>query len=237
MSKLLISPITLSSNAAGFSIIDTKELTEIASKLVLLHICENTGKKIQSLEAAATLITQNYFDKYKDKPARIFSKSLASRFLSHLKHYGFLDTEAGDFITDEENLGYENIYWRIVRKSSASDVGPIHADRWFWDLGDAQFPASHVRVKVWMPLMQDDLYPSLMVLPGSQSKKYSYSFKSDSFGKKKPIFMNNGVSTSMVTAPVRVGQAILFHDSLLHGGKTTGSDRLSLEFTLGIRNL
>ncbi len=236
MSKLPSSPIALSSNAAGYTVVDTKELTELASNFVLAHICESTGQNLRSLETAAALIIDNYFVKFKDKPERIFPKNLASKFVSRLENYGFLDPEAGDFVTDEEQLGYENIYWRIVRRRSASDVGPIHADRWFWDLGNAFFPTSHVRVKVWIPLIQDDLNPSLMVLPGSQGKQYSYDFKSDSLGKRKPVFRNSGIPAAMVTAPVRVGQAVIFNDSLLHGGKVTDKNRLSLEFTIGIHN-
>ena len=41
----------------------------------------------------------------------------------------------GEFeITDEEGYGHPALYWRIVRPNSHNDIGPLHADKWFWDL-------------------------------------------------------------------------------------------------------
>jgi hypothetical protein len=39
----------------------------------------------------------------------------------------------------------------------------------------------------------------------------------------------------MIPAPVRTGQAVIFNDRLLHGGRSTGVLRISLEFTLACR--
>jgi len=235
MAKLPSTPLELSSTPAGFSIVNTDDLTSIAASLVSLHIEETLGQKFDSLENAAQFVIENDFFRFKDKPARIFAKPLAAQFVDCLKSYRFLNAIVGDFVTDEEGLGYENIYWRIVRSNSPSDVGPIHADRWFWELSQAPFPTSYSRVKVWMPLIQDDENPSLMILPESQERQFNYKYHSDSFGKKKPIFLDDLVTSAMITAPVRVGEAIIFHDGLLHGGKATGKHRVSLEFTLGSR--
>lgn len=235
MTKLLSSPLSLSANPSGYSIVDSTDLTSVASRLVLLHISEATNQKFDSLESAAEAIILNNFSKFKDKPARIFPKRIAEEFRRHLEHHRYVSTANEDFVTDEEGLGYENIYWRLVRKNSSSDVGPVHADRWFWELGESPFPNSHTRVKVWMPLIQDDESPSLMILPESQGKDFSYDYRLDSFGKKKPVFSDDLVTSEMISAPVRVGEAIVFHDSLLHGGKATCKNRLSLEFTIGTR--
>lgn len=232
MRKLPSSPLELSSTPSGFSIVNIADLTMIASKLILLHICETLNRKFDTLEGAAEFIILNDFSRFKNKPARIFANAPARKFVDYLESYGFLNTVDGDFVTDEEGLGYENIYWRLARRDSSSDVGPVHADRWFWELGENPFPNSHTRVKVWMPLIQDDHNPSLMILPGSQKRRYEYDFRTDKWGKRRPVFTNELVENAMVEAPVRVGQAIIFHDSLLHGGRVTSSDRVSIEFTL-----
>jgi hypothetical protein len=237
MSKLPSSPLALSSTPSGFSIVDSTNLTLVASNMVVLHINEATNNNFDSIESAAKFIILNDFSIFKDKPGRILPKDIAKQFLKHLEEDGFINTKNGDFVTDEENLEYENIYWRLVRKNSPSDVGPIHADRWFWDLAGTSFPSSHTRIKVWIPLLQDDSNPSLQILPGSQKKKYSYGFTIDSFGKKKPTFKDVEIELAMIAAPVRVGEAIVFHDSLLHGGRTTSSDRVSIEFTIAQRNI
>lgn len=235
MKRLPSTPLSLSTNPSGYSIVDSTELTSVASSFVLQHISESTNHKFDSLESAAEAIVLNNFSKFKDKPARIFPQHIAKEFLRRLELHGYVTTTYGDFVTDEEALGYENIYWRLVRKNSSSDVGPVHADRWFWELGDTPFPNSHTRVKVWMPLIQDDENPSLMILPESQEKDFSYDYRLDSLGKKKPVFSDDLVTSGMISAPVRVGEAIIFNDSLLHGGKATCKNRVSLEFTIGTR--
>ena len=37
-------------------------------------------------------------------------------------------------ISDENKLGYGELVWRLVRPNKKDDVGPIHCDKWFWDL-------------------------------------------------------------------------------------------------------
>ena len=57
-------------------------------------------------------------------------------------------------ISDEENLGYGNIYWRLVRPNEFSDIGPIHRDSWFWEL-NKNFPRPNFpfqRIKVWIAI-------------------------------------------------------------------------------------
>jgi ectoine hydroxylase-related dioxygenase (phytanoyl-CoA dioxygenase family) len=88
-----------------------------------------------------------------------------------------------------------------------------------------------------MPLIQDDANPSLKVLPGSQNIIYEYGFAIDPGGKKKPRFMNIEIEQSMIPAPITVGQAIIFNDSLLHGGTVTSSNRVSIEFTIAQRKV
>jgi hypothetical protein len=235
MSKIPSSPVDFSATLEGFAVVSSEDLTCVAKELVTLHVSEATNRQFNTLNSAAEFVISDRFREFKDKPARTFSEDLSKMFAKRLEDFGYLDRKFGDFVTDEENLGFENIYWRIVRKNSPSDVGPVHADKWFWDLGEAPFPPTHVRVKVWLPLIQDDENPSLLVLPGSQNNTYLYESRKDNLGKRKPMFNEDAVIQSMIPAPAKVGQAVIFNDNLLHAGRPSGSDRVSIEFTLGIR--
>ena len=43
-------------------------------------------------------------------------------------------------VSDENNIGHGEIYWRIVRPKSPKDVGSVHADKWFWDINNDYTP-------------------------------------------------------------------------------------------------
>ena len=62
-----------------------------------------------------------------------------------------LEDYFGQFeISDEENVGREEIYWRLVRPNEKNDLGLLHADAWFWDLGHGITPDDVIRVKIWI---------------------------------------------------------------------------------------
>lgn len=226
-------PLDLCTNSLGYSVINCPELTAVAQNLVTEHIAHRLGRHFDTLGAAARHAIDTAFSQFKDKPARILNKRAASSFLSRLEaDFDFSVTR--DLVTDEENLGFANIYWRLVRANSPTDVGPVHADRWFWDLGHGVLPKGYRRVKIWMPLIQDDEVPSLMILPGSHEEEFAYESREDAFGKKKPVFNNKETTARLIAAPVKVGQAIVFHDNLLHGGRVSSVDRVSLEWTFGL---
>lgn len=229
------SPTHLSSNENGYSVVDCKALTDFARNLVTEHIAQRLGKKFSELEAASKFAINSAFDQFKDKPARILERTAAENFLKNLE-LEFDFSSRRDLVTDEESLGFPNIYWRLVRANSPTDVGPVHADRWFWDLGHGFIPQGYKRVKVWMPLIQDDKHPSLMILPGSHKEEFAYDFREDAFGKRKPLFKNKEAIDRLIVAPVKVGQAIVFNDNLLHGGRVSNLDRVSLEWTFGLKN-
>ena len=42
-------------------------------------------------------------------------------------------------ISDENNIGYGELVWRLVRPNKKDDVGPIHCDKWFWDLNPTHY--------------------------------------------------------------------------------------------------
>lgn len=232
--KLKYSLISLSNNESGYTVIDCHELTEFLKTLVTQHISHELDSSFCDLTEATFYAATEAFEKFKDKSKRILKPEAASLLLEKLEKI-FVYSRDIDLVTDEERLGYANVYWRLVRANSSTDVGSVHADRWFWDLGHGSITNEFMRVKIWIPLIQNDNNPSLLVLPGSHNKNYNYSAWMDEKGKLKPKFNDINVIKNLVPAPIKIGQAIVFHDSLIHGGQTTEIDRVSIEWTFGIK--
>ena len=86
----------------------------------------------------------NYLDKFDQsnhqilftKKNRVLPKKYLDILIKKFELFKKLKKLFGDFeITDEENLGFGNFYWRLVRPFPNIDVGTMHKDKWFWDLG------------------------------------------------------------------------------------------------------
>lgn len=167
------------------------------------------------------------------KLARILPAESAKKFrtTSLIKN---LETEFGTFeITDEDNVGHEEIYWRIVRPEAAGDIGPLHADRWFFEFGEKEIPSDKRMVKVWCAIYCQPGKSGLRVLPGSHRKEWKHhGERRDGF--IKPVFDEDEKTLDMKTLITEPGQAIVFNDLLLHGGIPTTGDktRVSIEFAM-----
>lgn len=228
-------PLDLASNADGFSVVDAPDLRKVVQELVLEHLSDAAGKSLPTIGAAAAYLSGEGYPNFREKAARMLPAYLFGALQQALQEEGFLDPLAGEFVTGEEGRGEPDVYWRVVRPDSPSDVGSIHADKWFWDLLGFDFPADMQRVKVWLPLLQDDDNPSLMVLPGSHLRDFRYTSFVNHLGHRKPQYADEDITDRLIPAPVRTGQAVVFNDRLLHGGRSTGVLRISLEFTLACR--
>jgi len=220
-------------NDVGYSIIRCSGFYEATKNIVLSDINNKAGTSFETIEEAGTFISEYEFESFKQKKNRILPQEIAERFVLALESSGICGSSKY-YITDEENLGYPNFYWRIVRPNSNGDVGPIHADGWFWELRKWQFPPSHRRVKVWMPLVQDDTDSSLLVVPNSHLSKFNYITVMDTFGLPKPKLSNDERKVKGRPSSVKTGECIVFHDLLLHKGRSTRRLRLSIEFTVGV---
>lgn len=143
-------------------------------------------------------------------------------------------------ISDEENFGWPGIYWRLVRPGS-SDIGPVHADKWFWDLGHGTMPGEpgeYHRVKLWLSLYSQAEKSGLRVVPHSH-KKDDWRFHGEMRGgKQKPVLDEPEEQLDLLSLPLSSGGFVLFHDKLLHGGMPNLSDqsRVSMELTLLIKS-
>jgi hypothetical protein len=145
--------------------------------------------------------------------------------------------EFGEFtISDEENLGRENIYWRLVRPDSPSDVGPMHADQWFWALGHGSTPDNVQRVKIWIAIYCESGKSGFRLVSGSHRQDWPYhgEFRD---GFTKPVIDVRDDQLDIRMFDSEPGDAIVFHDRLLHGGAVGGDlSRVSLEFTMFVKN-
>lgn len=142
-------------------------------------------------------------------------------------------------VSDEENFGWPGIYWRLVRPGQ-SDIGPVHADKWFWDLGHGEMPGEpgeFYRVKLWISLYSQAGKSGLRVVPHSHKKddwRYHGEMRG---GKQKPVLDEPEDELDLVSLPLDSGGFVLFHDKLLHGGMpNSGSQsRVSMELTLVLK--
>lgn len=140
----------------------------------------------------------------------------------------------GEFlVSDEEHFGWPNIYWRLVRPGD-SDIGPIHADKWFWDLGHGDMPDGYRRLKIWIGLRTEAGRNGLRVVPESHKNTNWRFHGEDKDGLKKPVIDEKEEDLNIVDLPLKAGEFVIFHDELLHGGMPNKGDasRVSLEFTL-----
>ena len=139
-------------------------------------------------------------------------------------------------MSDEENIGREECYWRLVRPNQPSDIGPLHADAWFWDLGHGVMPSGVKRVKVWVALYCEPGLNGLRVVPYSYKREWKYhSEHRDGFSK--PQIDEDESLLDVQLAHTVPGDAIIFNDKLLHGGALNQGQytRISLEFTMLIK--
>lgn len=149
-----------------------------------------------------------------------------------------LEAEYGAIeIVDEENIGYEEIDWRLVRPNEASDVGPFHADAWFCELGHGVKPDSDIKaIKIWIALCCEPGLNGLKVVPHSQKKTWRYhgEFR---HGFVKPQIDEDEASLPAVLAHTSPGDAVLFHDKLLHAGAINRGQftRVSMEFMIFVK--
>ncbi|MCA6299343.1 MAG: phytanoyl-CoA dioxygenase family protein [Phenylobacterium sp.] len=230
-----LKPVDLASVAQGYSVVDAPALLAVVTRVFLRHLSDSTGLEFTSVLQAAAYLQDEGYPSFREKPARLLPEPLVSEVLEALEAEGLLEPSSGEYLTGEEGRGFADIYWRVVRPDSPSDVGSIHADDWFWEILGHPRPENFQRVKLWIPILQDDDNPSLLVLPGSHLRAYRFTSVVNSQGQKKPVYADEDISDRLTAAPVRTGQAVLFNYKLLHGGRSTGALRISMEFTLACR--
>lgn len=167
------------------------------------------------------------------KKARLLPEQAVNR-IRDMSFIQALTAEFGPFgISNEEEIYPEEIYWRIVRPAAASDIGPLHADAWFWALGHGKMPPDTVRVKVWIPVYSEPGMNGLKVLPGSHRQNWPYYGEARD-GSVKPQADFDQSAVPMQLLNIEPGTLVVFNDRLLHGGALNSAQttRVSAEFTM-----
>lgn len=229
--------------AVGFASITfrPKELDFIRKK-----IFEQWIRRIENLNPEAVSIFKEFgMDRYHEnsdcidhkiawpKHFRILGENDLKQVLK-LQTFQDMQSIFGDFqISDEEGLGYGNLYWRLVRPLAKSDIGPLHADKWFWDLGHGRMPnGDFERVKLWIAIFCESGHSGFRYVPGSHLKDFRYQSEFRD-GINKPLIDAPETEIKTEIFVSKPGDAILFNDRLVHGGALGGSKtRVSIECTL-----
>ena len=147
-----------------------------------------------------------------------------------------LQKEFGVFsVSDEEEIGREEFYFRLCRPHEPSDFGPLHADAWFWELGHGKMPEGKERIKVWIAIYVEKGLNGFRFVPHSHTQNIPYrGVKKEGFQNPKPQINISDEELDIQLFESHSGDMIIFHDRLVHGGaKNQGQyTRVSLEFTM-----
>lgn len=157
----------------------------------------------------------------------------AVNYIRNTSLFSVLRQEFGDFqISGEHGVEPEEIVWRLVRPASVSDVGPLHADEWFWKLGNGTTPDGYQRFKVWISIFGELGTSGFKFVSGSHKKNWNYDVERRD-GILKPKIADDVSNLKTKSFKGIPGQAIIFHDKLIHGGEVgILSTRVSIEFTI-----
>jgi predicted O-methyltransferase YrrM len=170
------------------------------------------------------------------KAMRTFDRQLVDRFM-RLPWRERLSNLVGPFeVLGVGEVGLPDVYMRLVRPNAASDVGPIHADHWFTELGNHEIDPGLSLLKIWIPVYSEPDRDGLLGVPGShiacRDLRYDKELRD---GYIKPVLPK---STEQTLCPIRIkarpGQAVIFTYHFLHGGSLNEGlhTRVSLEATL-----
>src|SRR3990167_5293876 len=141
-----------------------------------------------------------------------YSRVLPKEAAQIIKNMGFfkeLERQFGKIkIADEERLGWENFYWRLVRPGIC-DLGSIHSDRWFVELGyygeEIKDP-SYERVKVWISICTILGKNGLLVIPSSHRKLDWKWHSEERYGQRKPVIDEELNKFNLILLPTEPGR-------------------------------
>jgi hypothetical protein len=170
------------------------------------------------------------------KRGRILTDA-AVQEIKAMSFFDYVRTGFGDFyLADEEDVGHEQITFRLVRPGQSDDVGSLHCDAWFWDAFGTPLPEGVNRTKVWAGIHVQPELNGLRLAPGSH--RLAAPHRVDQTGAKAaftPEFDVADIGLGQFDgAP---GDTVLFNYRLLHVGSLNRADacRVSIETTIMYR--
>jgi Phytanoyl-CoA dioxygenase (PhyH) len=169
------------------------------------------------------------------KTSRVLPES-AIRSVRAMSFFKKLESEFGEItIGDEENFGWENITWRLVRPKQ-KDVGPIHADEWFYEVRPTQKKhTGRIPVKIWMAVYCNAGKNGLRLVEGSHRRGDIYKYRSEIRNNLAvPVFDGAEENLPLTIPATNPGDFIVFNHFLLHGGvwNNENTTRVSIDFTI-----
>jgi hypothetical protein len=160
------------------------------------------------------------------------SRLLHSRHVADFSRMGFF-RRIRDQLGPTATISHDELNWRLVRPNQPADVGPLHADKWFWDAGYGSMPTGYDRFKIWMAIHTEPGSNGLCVKPFSHRQTWPHHFE-EKDGVRKPVFDDNPDEIEMSLLHLAAGQLVMFHDEMLHGGMVNrgATCRVSIELTV-----
>jgi hypothetical protein len=225
-----------------FTATETARIRELIRMQWLGRIAEVAPQHVTKFEA----ISMDRYHEHSDllphgsvwtKQARILNKRAASEIRGMSLFKALENQLGGVLIADEERVGWDLMYWRLVRPNSQGDVGPLHADKWFWDIGEKEYvgvvPTGYTRAKLWTAVFCESGTSGLRLVPDSHETRIPYT-RVESNGTAKPVIAVDEASLRFGTVSTQPGEAVLFHDRLIHGGSKAACSlsRVSFELTI-----
>ena len=191
---------------------------EIKDATHLSHLIESMEKRDYSNLASLS------------RERRTISKQVIMANESDLKEWVGVSTKRPDILVNSD------IYYRIIDAQLGATISRVHRDVYFHNILDEWKAYSDVAtIKMWVPLYLEST-AVLGVVPGSHldiaHDDCSYTYDDG----KRSEFSCSVAPNELTPIPVRIGEALLFPSSLLHGSldkETVGSRRISAEITLG----
>jgi hypothetical protein len=223
------------------------EIVQVLNKDELADVQSIISKKIYKAAIDSGVTVLNNFDwlmeNYKDgihasiakKERRIFSVEEAEKFLQITNIANivrrFPNCSIGPVTYGEGIIEKRpEVYFRVSRPNNDKDVGPIHCDRWFNEVFSVS-DTNQQTFKVWLSINTEPGKNGLLISPGSHKKTWCYD-KVQTENGPKPVPKFTANSVQMYLPEIRSGEAIIFHDRLLHGGAQNNGryPRVSIEF-------
>jgi hypothetical protein len=176
------------------------------------------------------------------KPFRVLPGSVAAQ-VKHLPVMERLRAAFGDFVISDyayENTieqGREELYWRIVRPNVRSDVGQLHADKWFHErLGSDEygmFEAGTETLKIWTAIYCEPGRNGLIIVPNSHKRIWRYQHVPVG-NSTRPQILEDEEKLGGILVATDPGTLLIFNDATLHGGAVNQGDytRVSMEITM-----
>jgi hypothetical protein len=216
------------------NLFNNKEILFI-KEILLKKINLNRTIKIKNIETLHNYINDDDLI-LKKKINRIFNFdeitlfSKLESFINLLKKFN--NYKIGQAVSDNIKIEIPEIYFRLVRPQKECDIGTIHADSWYHDLAQLNYPKGKT-YKIWISIISEPNKNGLIFYPNSKNFSTDYIYSNNNF------IINEAIKTEKIMPAISPGQAIIFNDTVLHQGSINYGNftRCSIEITFVPKNL